>query len=145
MPIHPLCSYRAERKDWSYPTMNLLSPTTSVTLLVEYAGNRVLRHLWRTGKTGPMDVVMKDAIASSLLLSTTPSGTCGATTLITAHLCVSLPAGDRGKSKGSSLVSLAIPFSICVRDANFAHAFLTVINGSTLRLTCRTISNTAGD
>ena len=54
---------------------------------------------------GRMDVVMKDAIASSLLLSTTPPSTGGAITLIIAHLCVSLPAGDHGKSK----VSLSIP------------------------------------
>ena len=48
---------------------------------------------------GHMHVAMKDAVASSLLLLTTLSGTSDATTLITVHLCVSLSAGDHGKSK----------------------------------------------
>ena len=94
---------------------------------------------------GHMDVAMKDAVASSLLLSTTLSGTSDVTTLITAHLCASLPAGDRGKSNQSSLVSLPIPFSFRIWDAKFTHIFHIVINGSTLRLICRTISNAAGD
>ena len=66
---------------------------------MEYAVNPVIRHLWTTGKMGHMHVAMKDAVASSLLLLTTLSGTSDATTLITVHLCVSLSAGDHGKSK----------------------------------------------
>ena len=89
---------------------------------MEYVGNRVFRHLWRTSKMRHMDVAMKNAMASSLLLSTTPFDVNSATTPITAYLRVALPAGDRGKSEGSSLVSL------CIRDANFTHAFLIVIH-----------------
>ena len=113
---------------------------------MEYAGNRVLLLLWRIGKTGRMDATMKDVIASSLTLSTMPSGTSDTTILITDPLCVSLSAGDRGKSKPfSSLVSLSFLSSFCIRDANCTHVFLAAINDSTLRLTCRTISNAAGN
>ena len=93
---------------------------------------------------GRMDAAMKDVMASSLILSTMPSGTSDAIILIIAPLCVSLPAGDCGKSRPfSSLPSLSFLSSFCIRDANFTHVLLAAINDSTLRLTCRTISNGA--
>ena len=73
---------------------------------MEYVDNRALRHLWRIGKMGRLDAAMKDVVASSFILSTTPFGTSDSTILITAPLFVSLPVGNRGESKRSSLVSL---------------------------------------
>ena len=92
---------------------------------MEYAGNRVLLLLWRIGKMGRMDATMKDVIASSLTLSTMPSGTSDTTILITAPLCVSLSPGDRGKSKPfSSLVSLSFISSFCIREQTVLTSFL---------------------
>jgi hypothetical protein len=102
--------------------------------------NRVIRHLWRMNKMGHMDAATRDVMLSSLILSTTPSGTSGITILIIVPSCVSLPAGVSGECKRFSLLS---PFRI--RDANFTHAFFAAINNSTLRSTYKTISNTAGN
>ena len=88
---------------------------------------------------GRMDFAMNDVMASSSILSTTPSGTNEATIFITAPSCVSLPARGPGQSPW--------PFfsSFCTQGVNFTHVFLATINGYTLRLTYRTISNAAGN
>ena len=62
---------------------------------------------------GRMDFAMKDVMASSSILSTTPSSTNEVTILITTPPCVSLPARDRGQSPCPPFVSGVQLYYLC--------------------------------
>ena len=92
---------------------------------------------------GDMDVALKNVVLSSLLPSKTPSGTSVITILIIVPFGVSLSVVTCGKPKRFPLVSCPLFSCFRIRDANFTHVFLAVIDNSLLKLTCRTINNTA--
>jgi hypothetical protein len=93
-----------------------------------------------------MDAAMKVVVSSSLILSTTPSGTSGATISIIVPSFVPLLAGIHGQYKRFSFLSpCPLLSSFRIRDARLTHDFLAAISDSTLRSTYRTISNTVGN